>query len=241
MRKINTLAKRTGVMAMVFSLAIGCTVPAFADWKQDAKGTWWEDAAGKFPKGVWAWIDEDGDGVYKCYAFDAEGYRVGATVIDGKYTAEDGSLLSAAGTAETKTFPTGVVDAEVAITSLVAAAASNVANAATGIANLANAAAGAANSVAAAAGVQTGKSITKTSTKLMITNGSVNSANLVANKYITKAAVIDGVASEPDTTKTSKSSVGPAASTIQHNDAPIAAPAQKGPDGLIDDGSGTDE
>lgn len=85
------------VLTTVFTLALSIT--AFAgEWKQDAKGWWWDNGDGTYPKNAWQWCDGNGDGVSECYYFDGNGYCLmntttpdgylvdanGAWVVDGK-------------------------------------------------------------------------------------------------------------------------------------------------------------
>ena len=57
-------------------------------WKQDSTGWWYKNEDGSYPVSTWQWIDEADrenkeDGVMFCYYFDANGYLVTNTVIDG--------------------------------------------------------------------------------------------------------------------------------------------------------------
>ena len=85
------------VLTAVFTLALSIT--AFAgEWKQDAKGWWWDNGDGTYPKNAWQWCDGNGDGISECYYFDGNGYCLmntttpdgylvdanGAWVVDGK-------------------------------------------------------------------------------------------------------------------------------------------------------------
>ena len=61
------------VLTAVFTLALSIT--AFAgEWKQDAKGWWWDNGDGTYPKNAWQWCDGNGDGISECYYFDGNGY-----------------------------------------------------------------------------------------------------------------------------------------------------------------------
>ena len=59
--------------SILFTLALSFS--CFAGiWKQDAKGYWYQNDDGSYPKNTWQWIDADGDYIAYCYYFDAEGY-----------------------------------------------------------------------------------------------------------------------------------------------------------------------
>ena len=59
--------------SILFTLALSFS--CFAGiWKQDAKGYWYQNDDGSYPKNTWQWIDADGDHIAYCYYFDVEGY-----------------------------------------------------------------------------------------------------------------------------------------------------------------------
>lgn len=71
-------------------------------WKSDANGMWYQFDDGTYPKGSWAWIDTDNDGMAESFYFDSNGYalrntttpdgyqvnRIGAWVVGGRGKAE---------------------------------------------------------------------------------------------------------------------------------------------------------
>lgn len=64
-------------------------------WKQDSTGWWYQNEDGSYPISTWKWIDEDGnnngDGELASYYFDANGYLVTNTTIDGYTVNADGA------------------------------------------------------------------------------------------------------------------------------------------------------
>ena len=59
--------------SILFTLTLSFSCFA-GSWKQDAKGYWYQNDDGSYPKNTWQWIDADGDHIAYCYYFDAEGY-----------------------------------------------------------------------------------------------------------------------------------------------------------------------
>ena len=75
-------------------------------WKQDSTGWWYKNEDGSYPVSTWQWIDEadrenKGDGVMFCYYFDANGYLVTNTVIDGN-TVDGNGAWTVDGVVQTK-------------------------------------------------------------------------------------------------------------------------------------------
>ena len=94
MRKIGM---KIAVAAAVFCMAM--PFASFAGtWKSDANGMWYQFDDGSYPKGRWAWIDTDNDGMAESFYFDENGYvlrntttpdgyqvnRIGAWVVGGE-------------------------------------------------------------------------------------------------------------------------------------------------------------
>jgi len=79
------MMKRTAILVLAGLLVMLCSVTAFAgQWKQDAKGWWWDNGNGTFPKNTWQWCDGNNDGTSECYYFDANGYcLLNTTTPDG--------------------------------------------------------------------------------------------------------------------------------------------------------------
>lgn len=71
------------ITILMFTLLLSIT--AFAgSWKQDAKGWWWDNGNGTYPKSTWQWCDGNGDGIAECYYFDGNGYcLLNTTTPDG--------------------------------------------------------------------------------------------------------------------------------------------------------------
>ncbi len=68
---------------------------AFAgQWKQDAKGWWWDNGDGTYPVSTWQWIDVNNDHVAECYYFDQDGYLLTSTITpDGYAVNADGQWV----------------------------------------------------------------------------------------------------------------------------------------------------
>lgn len=76
--------------SVLFTLTLSFVCFA-GSWKQDAKGYWYQNDDGSYPKNTWQWIDADGDHIAYCYYFDAEGY----CLLNQK--TPDGYILSSSG------------------------------------------------------------------------------------------------------------------------------------------------
>ena len=105
MRKIGM---KIAVAAAVFCMAM--PFASFAGtWKSDANGMWYQFDDGSYPKGRWAWIDTDNDGMAESFYFDENGYvlrntttpdgyqvnRIGAWVVGGEVKQKAGGETAA--------------------------------------------------------------------------------------------------------------------------------------------------
>ena len=94
---MRKLGMKIAVAAAVFCMAM--PFASFAGtWKSDANGMWYQFDDGSYPKGRWAWIDTDNDGMAESFYFDENGYvlrntttpdgyqvnRIGAWVVGGE-------------------------------------------------------------------------------------------------------------------------------------------------------------
>jgi len=71
------------------------TISYAGQWMADTTGYWYVHNDGSYPKYSWEWIDVDGDGIYKCYAFDENGYLYTNTITpDGYSVGVDGAWYS---------------------------------------------------------------------------------------------------------------------------------------------------
>lgn len=78
------------------ALSAVCTITGMAGhWMANETGYWYVHDDGTYPQNAWEWIDNDGDGIYMCYAFDERGYLYTNTVTpDGYVVGPDGSWHS---------------------------------------------------------------------------------------------------------------------------------------------------
>lgn len=77
--------KYLAVASFTALLSFTLAHPVFAgEWKQDAKGWWYQNTNGTYPTNTWRWVDSDNDGTCECYYFDANGYcLMNTTTPDG--------------------------------------------------------------------------------------------------------------------------------------------------------------
>lgn len=94
----KSLITLTAVMLLSVSMSM---VAYAAEWKQDTTGWWYEQDGGGYAT-EWQWIDG------KCYYFDATGYMVANTVIDGYTLNADGQWV-VDGVVQTQGAETGAV------------------------------------------------------------------------------------------------------------------------------------
>ena len=82
---------KTGLACITLSAA--CAFTGLAGyWMANETGYWYVHDDGTYPANAWEWIDNDGDGIYMCYAFDERGYLYTNTVTpDGYVVGPDGS------------------------------------------------------------------------------------------------------------------------------------------------------
>lgn len=95
--------KAAAVLALAATMTAGMAMTAMAgQWKQDAKGWWWQNDDGSYPVSQWQWLDGNGDGVAESYCFDASGYMyANTTTPDGYQVNTDGQWI-ANGAVQTK-------------------------------------------------------------------------------------------------------------------------------------------
>lgn len=81
--------KKTRVLIGALALSCLITVPAYAaEWKQDAKGWWWQEDNGSYPASTWKNIGG------KSYYFGADGYMLANTTTpDGYKVGPDGAWI----------------------------------------------------------------------------------------------------------------------------------------------------
>ena len=84
---------KIAVAAAVFCMAV--PFAAFAGtWRSDANGMWYQFDDGSYPKGRWAWIDTDNDGMAEGFYFDQNGYVLrNTTTPDGYQVNELGAWV----------------------------------------------------------------------------------------------------------------------------------------------------
>jgi len=89
------MKKKTAILVLAGLLVMLCSVTAFAgQWKQDAKGWWWDNGNGTWPKSTWQWCDGNNDGTAECYYFDANGYcLLNTTTPDGYKVDANGAWI----------------------------------------------------------------------------------------------------------------------------------------------------
>lgn len=79
--------KQAMALFMAAAMMTGTASTAMAaEWKQDAKGWWWQEDNGSYPASTWKWLDGNKDGVSECYYFDANGYMLTSTTTPDGYT-----------------------------------------------------------------------------------------------------------------------------------------------------------
>lgn len=55
-------------------------------WEETSGGKRWQKDDGSYPANTWEWIDDDGDGISKCYYFNENGYLLTDTTTPDNYT-----------------------------------------------------------------------------------------------------------------------------------------------------------
>lgn len=80
-------------LSAVITLSLGFSAFSYAGhWMADNTGYWYVHDDGTYPSYSWEWIDNDGDGIYQCYAFDENGYLYTNTLTpDGYLVGADGA------------------------------------------------------------------------------------------------------------------------------------------------------
>lgn len=81
------MKKKFMTIALTAAMAASMGMTAFAgQWVQNTTGWWWQEDNGSYPVSQWKWLDGNKDGIYECYAFDANGYMYANTTTPDGYT-----------------------------------------------------------------------------------------------------------------------------------------------------------
>lgn len=81
------MKKKFMTLALTAAMAASMGMTAFAgQWVQNTTGWWWQEDNGSYPVFQWKWLDGNKDGIYECYAFDANGYMYSDTTTPDGYT-----------------------------------------------------------------------------------------------------------------------------------------------------------
>lgn len=89
------MKKKILTLALTAAMAASMGMTAFAgQWVQNTTGWWWQEDNGSYPTSQWKWLDGNKDGIYECYAFDANGYiYTNTTTPDGYTVNKDGAWV----------------------------------------------------------------------------------------------------------------------------------------------------
>lgn len=87
--------KKTVLFLISAAFIVLMSITVFAGtWKQDAKGWWWDNGNGTYPKNCWQWCDGNNDGIAECYYFGPEGYcLMNTTTPDGYQVNGNGAWI----------------------------------------------------------------------------------------------------------------------------------------------------
>lgn len=97
------MKKNVATLMTAAVMTAAMTMTAFAgEWKQDAKGWWWQNDNGGYPSNEWAWLDGNRDGVSECYFFSSDGYLLVNTTVEGQYAVNADGAWVADGVVQTK-------------------------------------------------------------------------------------------------------------------------------------------
>lgn len=99
--------KRSRAALLLTGLAatLLCSMTAFAGWRYDESGYWWDNGDGSFPANQWMWLDGNEDGISECYYFDGSGYMLSDTTTPDGYTVDKNGAWILDGIIQTKTDP----------------------------------------------------------------------------------------------------------------------------------------
>lgn len=109
------MKKKSGKIALATGLLLlTCASTAYAgQWKQDAKGYWWQEDNGSYPVNSWHWLDGNRDGVSECYYFDANGYMLANTTTPDGYQINGDGAWIANGVVQTRNARTEVKETDI--------------------------------------------------------------------------------------------------------------------------------
>ena len=90
------------LFVMLWTAATVFRIDAFAAWRLDDTGYYWQNTDGSYPAGGWAWLDGNEDGVAECYYFDAAGYLLTSGTTPDGYTVNEGGAWTVNGAVQTR-------------------------------------------------------------------------------------------------------------------------------------------
>lgn len=97
------MVKQAVMLAMAMAMTIGAATTAMAgQWKQDAKGWWWQEDNGSYPTSQWKWLDGNKDGIAECYYFDGTGYMMANTTTPDGYAVNSEGQWTESGAVKTQ-------------------------------------------------------------------------------------------------------------------------------------------
>lgn len=90
--------RRLLIITVVAASLLNITAIA-GQWKQDARGWWYDNGDGTYPTNTWQWLDGNNDGMAECYYFGSDGYMVSDTVTPdgieiGQGTINDNTIFN---------------------------------------------------------------------------------------------------------------------------------------------------
>ena len=101
-RERHALSAVLGLAAAVLFLSLGLEQEAFAAWRLDGHGYYWENSDGTYPAAAWAWLDGNEDGIAECYYFKEDGYLLTNGVTPDGYEVNAGGAWVKDGVVQTR-------------------------------------------------------------------------------------------------------------------------------------------
>ena len=96
---------RAALLLTALTATLLCSMTAFAGWRYDERGYWWDNGDGSYPANQWMWLDGNEDGISECYYFDGSGYMLSDTTTPDGYTVDKNGAWILDGIIQTKTDP----------------------------------------------------------------------------------------------------------------------------------------
>ena len=185
-------------------------VTGHAAWQHNATGWWYQNPDGTWPKNAWQWIDGNGDGIYECYAFNAQGYMYQNTTTPDGFTVDSNGAWLTNGLPATRAFLGGIAPAPTPISTFIAGSQMSSGSSSGSSTKKTSSGSSGGSSVATNRDELTDSDVVHNKVSNKTTSDAENTSQKASSDESPKTTTTEP---DPDPSKASQSSFGPSAGT----------------------------